>query len=263
MLWGRLGVAKRGLIRWEIPRLCRGGRKGLTNPGVCPSSRIVTLAMVARSGRSEPEARRAAALGTQHPAFVRLPTGPFEGPATGKPPALPEDRYTVSVAKRSAEPRKGGQAIAPGEARGLEARQREPCKGRQKAMANQYHSPLPGLNLMQTPTGGFSSGYFPAAPSGAPPEQFCDRNQIACSTVGLADGRDGLGTAGIAGVTPASSMRRQRFMSCSKAGAGETPSLPRESIVGNHPKPALTIGARAQQRSPPHRVSVRRRSGPA
>ena len=43
----------------------------------------------------------------------------------------------------------------------------EPCKGRQKAIANQYLSPLPGLNLMQFPTGGFTPGYSLAAPAGA------------------------------------------------------------------------------------------------
>ena len=31
---------------------------------------------------------------------------------------------------------------------------------------------------MQTPTGGFAPGYFLAAPAGAPPEQFRDRNYL-------------------------------------------------------------------------------------
>jgi hypothetical protein len=31
-------------------------------------------------------------------AFNRLRKGPFEGPATVKPPALPEDSYSVSIA---------------------------------------------------------------------------------------------------------------------------------------------------------------------
>ena len=58
-------------------------------------------------------------------------------------------------------------------------RMRGTTVSREKAMANQYLSPLPGLNLMQTPTGGFAPGYFPAAPSGALPEQFRDRNQLS------------------------------------------------------------------------------------
>jgi hypothetical protein len=34
---GKLGeiLLEKGLIRWEIPRLCRGGSRSLTVPGVC------------------------------------------------------------------------------------------------------------------------------------------------------------------------------------------------------------------------------------
>jgi len=78
-------------MRWEIHRLCRGGSRNLTPPGVCLSSQVVTAHRVASKGRSEPEARGSAVPNMRHPFFDRLRTGPFEGPATGKPPALPED----------------------------------------------------------------------------------------------------------------------------------------------------------------------------
>ncbi len=38
-------------------------------------------------------------------------SGPFEGPATVKPPALPEDRYLVSVAKRPLTERPGPSGL--------------------------------------------------------------------------------------------------------------------------------------------------------
>jgi hypothetical protein len=67
------------LLLWEIPRLCRGGIRSLTVPEVCFSS----YKKLASRGKF-------VVLGFD---FDRLRSGPFEGPATAKPPALPEDAY--------------------------------------------------------------------------------------------------------------------------------------------------------------------------
>src|SRR3954462_10942188 len=62
----------------ENPRLCRGGCQSLTFPGVC----------------SSPFGRASLASVQRHSLHHgRLRKGPFEGPATVKPPALPEDIY--------------------------------------------------------------------------------------------------------------------------------------------------------------------------
>jgi hypothetical protein len=64
---------------WGNPRLCRGGCQSLTVPGICSSPfwrpqffGSVDVELLLSS---------------------RLRKGPFEGPATVKPPALPEDIY--------------------------------------------------------------------------------------------------------------------------------------------------------------------------
>ena len=37
-----------GLMKWEIPRLCRGGSRSLTFPGVCPGYLLLKLGIVSR-----------------------------------------------------------------------------------------------------------------------------------------------------------------------------------------------------------------------
>src|SRR5208337_2581742 len=72
------------LMKWEFPRLCRGGSQTLRIPGVY----LPLLPSFCRSPL--PREPRAVAVAS---AFQRLRSGPFEGPATVKPPALPEDTY--------------------------------------------------------------------------------------------------------------------------------------------------------------------------
>src|SRR5271157_777840 len=74
------------LMKWEFPRLCRGGSQTLRIPGVY----LPLLPSFCRSPL--PREPRAVAVAS---AFQRLRSGPFEGPATVKPPALPEDTYFV------------------------------------------------------------------------------------------------------------------------------------------------------------------------
>jgi hypothetical protein len=71
---------------WEIPRLCRGGSQSLTVPGLCfqPASQ-----------RNLREARSPGFCFCSCFCFHRLRSGPFEGPATVKPPALPMDTYSA------------------------------------------------------------------------------------------------------------------------------------------------------------------------
>src|SRR5271157_1719961 len=71
-------------MKWEFPRLCRGGSQTLRIPGVY----LPLLPSFCRSPL--PREPRAVAVAS---AFQRLRSGPFEGPATVKPPALPEDTY--------------------------------------------------------------------------------------------------------------------------------------------------------------------------
>ncbi len=69
----------------ENPRLCRGGCKSLTFPGVS-SSRL--------GHHSAHRSRQCSGTLLRH---GRLRKGPFEGPATVKPPALPEDISGVAI----------------------------------------------------------------------------------------------------------------------------------------------------------------------
>ena len=95
------------LIRWEFPRLCRGGRRSLTNPGmffhVCfgISDRFEIIAFEPRNieqGISNIEVKTAVTSIFDIPCsifdiyFLFFP-GPFEGPEIIKPPALPVDTY--------------------------------------------------------------------------------------------------------------------------------------------------------------------------
>src|ERR1017187_7176511 len=73
------------LIKREFPRLCRGGSKTLRIPGVY----LPLLFSFCRSPLFGNPTAVAVAF-----AFHRLRSGPFEGPATVKPPALPEDAYS-------------------------------------------------------------------------------------------------------------------------------------------------------------------------
>ena len=70
---------------WEIPRLCRGGSRSLTVPAVCFAAPQLRGAV---SGRRLPKSRVSAS--------ARLRSGPFERPATVKPPALPGDKRSVT-----------------------------------------------------------------------------------------------------------------------------------------------------------------------
>ena len=70
------------LIRGEIPRLCRRGSRSLTDPAVCFT--ILAIATVP----SGPLSHEVLVFASD-----RLRSGPFEGPATVKPPALPGDIY--------------------------------------------------------------------------------------------------------------------------------------------------------------------------
>jgi hypothetical protein len=81
------------LIRWEIPRLCRGGNHSLTVPGV-------------RAGIVEPFCTMCAREFCK-PAVPHVLPGagafdfgrdqpPLRGPRPVKPPALPEDTYLQS-----------------------------------------------------------------------------------------------------------------------------------------------------------------------
>ena len=76
---------------WEIPRLCRGGSQSLTVPGLCfqPASQ-----------RNLREARSPGFCFCSCFCFHRLRSGPFEGPATVKPPALPVDTYCCRPEQR-------------------------------------------------------------------------------------------------------------------------------------------------------------------
>src|SRR5271157_4166991 len=76
------------LMKREFPRLCRGGSQTLRIPGVY----LPLLPSFCRSPL--PREPRAVAVAS---AFQRLRSGPFEGPATVKPPALPEDTYSRPV----------------------------------------------------------------------------------------------------------------------------------------------------------------------
>src|SRR5271157_631740 len=75
-------------MKWEFPRLCRGGSQTLRIPGVY----LPLLPSFCRSPL--PREPRAVAVAS---AFQRLRSGPFEGPATVKPPALPEDTYSATL----------------------------------------------------------------------------------------------------------------------------------------------------------------------
>jgi len=70
----------RHLMKWEFPRLCRGGTWSLPVPEVCFSS------YAKLSFRCE--------VCSCWFWLCRLRSGPFEGPATVKPPVLPEDSYS-------------------------------------------------------------------------------------------------------------------------------------------------------------------------
>jgi len=72
------------LMKWEFPRLCRGGSQTLRIPGV--------YLPLLPSFLPKPVASRARAVAVAF-AFHRLRSGPFEGPATVKPPALAENTY--------------------------------------------------------------------------------------------------------------------------------------------------------------------------
>src|SRR5271157_424144 len=80
-------------MKWEFPRLCRGGSQTLRIPGVY----LPLLPSFCRSPL--PREPRAVAVAS---AFQRLRSGPFEGPATVKPPALPEDTYSTCPRNPSA-----------------------------------------------------------------------------------------------------------------------------------------------------------------
>jgi len=90
------------LKREEIPRLCRGGSRTLRIPGVCFLSNC-----------------RAAAVKTAVRGFCfcscfcfgPLRKGPFEGPATVKPPALPVDTYSTRSGSKMVC-RASGKAVA-------------------------------------------------------------------------------------------------------------------------------------------------------
>ncbi len=94
---GVLWLDDDSLICWEIPRLCRGGSLSFTVPGVGKSWGFVVsngpltptpLPLFPLPGERE-EGRRGDRVSW------RWRSGPFEGPATGKPPALPEDDYSL------------------------------------------------------------------------------------------------------------------------------------------------------------------------
>ena len=76
-----------------VPRLCRGGSQSLTDPGVYAvgtrtrNGRMSDLTLPLCAWFASPASLN---FGV---AFKRLRKGPFEGPATVKPPALPEDIY--------------------------------------------------------------------------------------------------------------------------------------------------------------------------
>src|ERR1035441_8530049 len=80
------------LLRWEIPQLCRGGSRSLTFSGVWGLPCIVlpcaerAIAVACKTFQGKGQLRARMFLG-------RLRSGPFEGPAIEKPPALPEDDY--------------------------------------------------------------------------------------------------------------------------------------------------------------------------
>jgi hypothetical protein len=80
-----------GANEMGVPRFCRGGSQTLRIPGVY-------LRCCLRSCRS-PLSREPHAVAFAL-AFHRLRSGPFEGPATVKPPALPEDTYFPSASER-------------------------------------------------------------------------------------------------------------------------------------------------------------------
>jgi hypothetical protein len=72
----------------ETLRLCRGGSRSLTFPKVAGFwNPKVRPELIGRSDRSTATVN-VAVLPRE---WARLRTGPFEGPAIGKPPALPED----------------------------------------------------------------------------------------------------------------------------------------------------------------------------
>ena len=85
------------LIQREFPRLCRGGSQSLTDPGVYAvgtrtrNGRMSDLTLPLCAWFASPASLN---FGV---AFKRLRKGPFEGPATVKPPALPEDIYLRSL----------------------------------------------------------------------------------------------------------------------------------------------------------------------
>ena len=76
--------ASEGYSYEENPRLCRGGWLSLTFPAVCPAP-------------FRPHDPRRLIGSAESLLSNRLRIGPFEGPATAKPPALPEDIYFVAV----------------------------------------------------------------------------------------------------------------------------------------------------------------------
>jgi len=81
------------LIQREFPRLCRGGSQSLTDPGVYAvgtrtrNGRMSDLTLPLCAWFASPASLN---FGV---AFKRLRKGPLEGPATVKPPPLPEDIY--------------------------------------------------------------------------------------------------------------------------------------------------------------------------
>ena len=81
---GQIPGSENSLMRWEIPRLCRGGSKGLTHPGVCLFSQLAShcFATASKGGATGARIQRAP---LKHSVFDRLRSGPFEGPATVKP----------------------------------------------------------------------------------------------------------------------------------------------------------------------------------
>ena len=94
------------LFRWEIPRLCRGGRRSLTFSGVC-FARLLDLkkTFTCTSTSTFASTSTKTVIVDVHVLVdvavdgFGLRSGPFEGPATIKPPALPGDTYYISFAQ--------------------------------------------------------------------------------------------------------------------------------------------------------------------
>ncbi len=136
---GRELILETELIRWEIPRLCRGGSKSSTSPGEGIYGDVNVAVKTPRPtahGRHPLPWERAVIMGRASARldFFPLPWGeggrrrrsgegslaqviggscrrrfgPFEGPAIVKPPALPGDIY--SRIDRSTPPRETAKA---------------------------------------------------------------------------------------------------------------------------------------------------------